>query len=257
MAPHLPPNLAAHSRHYDDLHGLCIVGRDGNIRDEYFYLYRDRFPVCATGWDVSHLSDVFWDMELQQMYEGVFTMRYVVTALLNFHKKMLLWNDPGNILLSEEHPGSHQRHERILLPDIADLVMLPCIVEAMMEGEHPFSWPDPWDERRRLMPYEVGLVYDTACLDKLDDIMRVNGLEGSDVNFYNFPTPRDIQVCPPLGTLAVEPPTEIELQQAKVPVHLNADDLAHKSVVRPTTRIKRREECFNFYPPEEMHPDEA
>ena len=82
---HLPHDLAPGSRHFADLCGLKPIGADGNIRPEFFKLYKSRFPEDIKGWDVHELDNLFWDIELQQMHEGLFTVRYTLTPLYIFH----------------------------------------------------------------------------------------------------------------------------------------------------------------------------
>lgn len=240
---YLPEHLALDSRHLADLGGLTVIGPDGNIRAEYFKLYQSRFPEEMKGWCVHELGNLFWDIELQQMHEGLFTVRYTLTALYNFHKKMLLWNDPEAVQIRED--GQEQE----LLLHLANVVLHKGLVTAMLVAGDPKIWPTAnMEERQHFMPAHPILAFNVAWLDRLDDILRINNLEGTDeIALFLFETPRPVDHGADLGVLRIDPPKCLP-QQPFTPdpdylmQYLNKDKLAEKSVVRPTTRLKKLSE---------------
>lgn len=239
---YLPPNLARRSL-FPRMRGLCPIGPDGNIRHDYFVLFKSMHPANEATWTMEHLYAVFWEVELQQMHEGVFTLRYTLTALLNFHRKMAYWSDPDEVALDADGK------EQMLLVFLAEKMLHESLVDAlMMVQRNPMSWPDPSGERRRFQDIgENALAYEVAYLDKLDDIMRDNALEGATIALFRPNSPRSLPKVVIISPLRVRLPTWPPRPPA-VTRRGDSYPLAEKSVTRPTTRIHMRDQYGDWYP---------
>lgn len=256
---YLPADLARSTLH-PPMHGMTILGPDGNVRHEWFVWYKTLHPANKKTWAAVEVQEVLWEADLQQMHEGAFTVRYVLTALLNFHRKMLYWSDPDAVELDDAG------RETTLLEQLAEVLLHKSLVHAMkQDGRSPLEWPDSQvelpgkpsrdpatgealSERLRFLDMgEVSLAWEVAYLDKLDDILRDNGLEGANFALFDQLSLRHPQVetIDPLVVVRVPVwPPRPPAADRKADAH----EMADKSVVRPTTRIHMREQYGDMYP---------
>lgn len=259
----LPPALARRSL-YPEMRGLTALGPDGNVRHDWFVCYRNMHPANQRSWDADELGGIFWEIELQQMHEGVFTVRYILTALLNFHRKMAYWSNPE--LVAQDENGK----ETMLIEPLAELYLHESIVKAMKEdGLSPLLWPDTVTEASRQPERdpvtdealcerlrfrdlrEEGLRYEVAYLDKLDDILRDNALEGANMALFNAPSARELPKVEFVDPLIVIQPVWPRLPPV-IAARPDAHEMAEKSVTRPTTHIHMQDEYGDWYPEGEV-----
>lgn len=235
---YLPPDLARLSK-APQMRGLKAIGIDGNIRHDWFHYFRMQHPANMKTWEIEHLAGIFWEIELQQMHEGYFTVRYVMTALLNFHRKMAYWSNTDDVELLKANG-----RDKMIVVFLAEKLLHENLANALVrDGKSALDWPDSTGARRRYITRgEIGLAWEMAYFDKLDDVMRVNALEGAPFHLYLPESPRDLATVNDLGPILVRTPgTKI------IPPREGAHPIARISAIRPTTIIQDREEYSIFY----------
>lgn len=137
------------------------------------------YPRNSESWYPTYVQDVFWDIEMQMLaLNKVYRTAVVFSCLLNLHKKMLLWTFPRIFYNGSNDLACHMDFESCF-----ELLVYNCIMSG--RGLEPYL--------RGVNPVEDPRALDQAFVTKLDHVLWINQIEGSDWRVFKWPSPRDLK----------------------------------------------------------------
>lgn len=152
---------------------------NGDVHIDYVNQLQDIAGLESGDWDVPYLEDLYWDIELQMICENaVRRSASTFVAILNVHKKLLLWTTPTRYRCSG-------KRDIAVHGDFRD-VLHRQIWEGIMRGQGlaEFVENDPEEDPRE---------WDRAFVAKMDAILAKNEIEKTRRKiFRDWTSPRDL-----------------------------------------------------------------
>lgn len=152
---------------------------NGDVHIDYVSLLQDKAGLESDDWDIDDLEELFWDIELQMICENALRRSAsTFVALLNAHKKLLLWTKPSRYRRSGKRDIAVHRDFR----DVLHRQIWTGIMRG--QGLAEFVQNDPEEDPRE---------WDRAFVAKMDVILAKNEIEKTRRRiFLVWNSPRDL-----------------------------------------------------------------